>query len=138
MSTDAVAGELGNSADHGAPSFWCWCRLQWDRVAAVVFGVLGAVLLVAGWVGLSGSVFPAEQIPYVASGGLGGIFCLGVAGTLWLGAELSDEWRKLDEICERVDAVILEAASAAGNGASANGHDHDDAPEAHRASVSRR
>lgn len=73
-------------------------KLQWDRAIAVVLVVAGAVALVLGWVGASTAVFTSQQIPYVISGGLGGLFCLGLGGTLWLSADLRDEWRKLDEL----------------------------------------
>jgi len=75
-----------------------WLRLQWDRVLAWAFVVAGAIALVAGWVGVSGTAYAAEQLPYVISGGIGGIFLLGVGATLWLSADLRDEWRKLDGI----------------------------------------
>jgi hypothetical protein len=75
-----------------------WLRSEWARAAAVVAAVVGLVLLVAGWVGVSGSSLTTEQIPYLASGAVGGLFALGVAATLWLSADLKDEFAKLDEI----------------------------------------
>ncbi len=73
-----------------------WLRLQWDRVLAWAFVVVGAIALIIGWVGVSGSAYAAGQLPYIISGGIGGIFLLGVGATLWLSADLRDEWRKLD------------------------------------------
>lgn len=84
--------------------FLRWCRVQYDRVAALLLTLAGALFLVLGWFGLSDKVFPAEQIPFVASGGLGGIFCLTAGGILWLSADLHDEWRKLDRIERRLAA----------------------------------
>ena len=78
--------------------FYKWVRTQWDRAAAIVLVVVGLVLLILGWVGVSGATLPTEQIPYLSSDGLLGIFSLGVAATLWLSADLRDEWRKLDDI----------------------------------------
>jgi hypothetical protein len=75
-----------------------WLKCQWDRAAAVVAGVLGLVALLVGWLGVSRSGLPAEQIPYLASGAVLGLFALGIAATLWLSADLRDEWRKLDQI----------------------------------------
>ena len=40
----------------------------------------------------------AQQIPYIISGGIGGLFLLGLGAMLWLSADLRDEWRKLDAI----------------------------------------
>ena len=75
-----------------------WLRLQWDRVLAWVLVAAGAIALIAGWVGVSGSAYAAGQLPYIISGGIGGIFLLGVGATLWLSADLRDEWCKLDSI----------------------------------------
>lgn len=78
--------------------FYRWLRNQWDRALAVTSLVIGAIALLLGWVGISGAKLATQQIPYIASGGLVGIFALGIAATLWLSADLRDEWRKLDEI----------------------------------------
>jgi hypothetical protein len=75
-----------------------WLKTQWDRTAAVVATIVGLVLIGIGWSGISRSTLVTQQIPYLASGGLLGIFLLGAAATLWLSADLRDEWRKLDDI----------------------------------------
>ncbi|MCW2616087.1 MAG: hypothetical protein JWN08_3081 [Frankiales bacterium] len=73
-------------------------KAQWDRATAIGCTVLGALLLLIGWIGVSGSPLLAEQAPYILSGGVGGVFMLGVGATLWISADLRDEWRKLDRI----------------------------------------
>jgi hypothetical protein len=75
-----------------------WMRAQWDRCLAVVAVIGSGIALLLGWLGVSNSVLPAQQIPYVISGGLFGVCLLGLGGTLWLSADLRDEWRKLDRI----------------------------------------
>jgi hypothetical protein len=85
-----------------------WLRLQWDRAAAWTCVLAGAVELLWGWVGVSGTPFTAKQLPYLASCGLGGIFLLGTGAMLWLSADLRDEWRKLD----RIEAAIREHGTA--------------------------
>jgi len=82
-----------------------WLRLQWDRVFGCAFVVTGAVALLTGWSKVSATPYPAEQIPYVVSAGLGGLFLLGVGATLWHSADLRDEWRKLDRLEEKLDAL---------------------------------
>ena len=77
-----------------------WVRNQWDRSAAVVAVFAGFLTLLGGWIGASGTSKPGEQIPFVISGGLMGLFLLGVAATLWLSADMRDEWRKVNECYE--------------------------------------
>ena len=107
-----------------------WVRDQWDRVGAVVLVVAGALALLFGWLGISDAVLPSEQLPYLLSGGLLGVFLLGLGATLWLSADLRDEWRKLDRLEELVrgqsdvdgnDTVDTNGVSAEVDPASANG-----------------
>jgi hypothetical protein len=81
-----------------------WTRLQWDRALAAVAALAGAILLIFGWVHISGTGFVSEQLPYLASEGLGGLFLLGIGGMLWLSADLRDQWRELRGIRHRLDA----------------------------------
>jgi hypothetical protein len=82
-----------------------WIRLQWDRVGAVAAVAAGMLALLLGWLGTSSTAFPAEQIPYIVSGGLFGLFLLGLGGMLWLSADVRDEWRKLDDLEQAVREV---------------------------------
>ena len=75
-----------------------WVRAQADRVAGAVAVVIGLLALLLGYLGVAGTAYPAEQIPYVLSGGVLGIVLIGVGATAWLSADLRDEWRKLDRI----------------------------------------
>jgi hypothetical protein len=75
-----------------------WARTQWDRVAAWCCIGLGGLAIVLGWNGVSSQALTAQQVPYIISGGIGGLFLLGVGAMLWLSADLRDEWRKLDAI----------------------------------------
>jgi hypothetical protein len=89
-----------------------WLRLEWDRALAFVLVVAGVGALIAGWIGVSGAAYAAAQLPYIISGGIGGIFLLGVGATLWLSADLRDEWRKLDRIEEALQASGTDTAKA--------------------------
>lgn len=77
-----------------------WARTQWDRVAAAVIAVAAAVVLLVGWFRLTDTPNPDDQLPLILSGGIGGVFLLGMAATFWLSADLRDEWCKLDSIDE--------------------------------------
>jgi hypothetical protein len=90
-----------------------WAKAQWDRVGAVV--ALGGSLLALylGWLGVSDSVYPAQALPYVVSGGFVALVLIGVSGILWLSADLRDEWRKMDRLEDAWRASSSPGASAA-------------------------
>jgi hypothetical protein len=85
--------------------FFKWLRVQWDRVGAWVCIVAGAVALLLGWIGVSGTALPSAQIPYILSGGIVGIFLMGVGAMLWLSADLRDEWQKLDGVEDAIRSL---------------------------------
>lgn len=86
-------------------------KLFWDRAAAVTCVVVAAVVLISGWVSLSAESEAGDQIPYIMSGGIGGLFILWIGTTLWLSADLRDEWRKLDALDESVRKLAEAQAS---------------------------
>ena len=81
-----------------------YTRNQWDRIGAWLCVLGGVVTQVAGYLGVSGTLDIGKQVPYVVSGGMVGLFLLGLGALLWLSADLRDEWRKLDAI----DSYLLE------------------------------
>ncbi|MDQ1500462.1 MAG: hypothetical protein QOI86_3802 [Actinomycetota bacterium] len=81
-----------------------WLRAHWDRVGGAAAMFVGGLMLLVSWVGTSRTAYPAGQIPYLVSGGLGGLFMLGIGATLWISADVRDEWRKLDEIAAELRA----------------------------------
>ena len=87
-------------------------KSQWDRIAAVVCAIGGVVLLVVGYQGIADSPYVAEELAYLISGGLGGVFLLGIAATLYISADLHDEWRKLDRIEEAILSLRSEVADS--------------------------
>ena len=75
-----------------------WARGQWDRVTAWILISLGGLAVVLGWLGVRTEALTQKQIPYIISGGIGGLLLVAVGAMLWLSADLRDEWRKLDAI----------------------------------------
>jgi hypothetical protein len=73
-------------------------RAHWDRALALGLTLAGVVMLVVGYVRISRTPYPAEQLPLLMSAGVGSLFLLGLGATLWLSADLRDEWHKLDEL----------------------------------------
>src|SRR5438105_2784682 len=53
-----------------------------------------------------------DQMSYLMSGGVLGLFLLGLGATLWLSADLRDEWRKMDHLQASVDALSATLATA--------------------------
>jgi hypothetical protein len=73
-------------------------RSWWDRLSAWAAIGVGVIALLIGYFGVSGTPYVAKQLPYFISGGLFGIFMLGIGAMLWLSADLRDEWRELRDI----------------------------------------
>lgn len=88
-------------------------RSQWDRAIAVACAIGGAVALLIGWIGTSGTEHVAEQMPYIISAGLTGIFLLGVGAVLWITADLRDEWRELRRVGTLLERELGDRASGA-------------------------
>jgi hypothetical protein len=83
-------------------SVWIWLRAEWDRVLGFTFAILGALLLFLGYQGMKDTPFVADQLTYIATGGLGGLCCVAFGAAMLISADLHDEWRKLD----RIEAAI--------------------------------
>jgi hypothetical protein len=83
-----------------------WITSQADRVGAVLALVVGALALWGGYRGISDAIYPGQQLPYIISGGLVGLFLIGLAAALWLSADLRDEWRKLDEVNTNLEELL--------------------------------
>ncbi len=91
---------------------WQWARAQWDRVAAWVLISFGGLAVILGWLGVRTEAFTQKQIPYLISGGIGGLLLVAVGAMLWLSADLRDEWRKLDAIERATTAARPAPASS--------------------------
>jgi len=82
-------------------------RAQWDRAVAVALAIGGVVALLLGYLGVAGTGLVAGQLPYVISGGLFGIMLMTAAATLWLSADLRDEWRELRALRQAIGASSM-------------------------------
>ena len=71
--------------------------------AGLALTVAGGATLAGGWAGLDQATLLSEQIPWIVSGGLGGLALLAVGLHLFSAAGLAAERRRL----ERVEAAIL-------------------------------
>jgi hypothetical protein len=91
-------------------------RALWDRALAVGLVLLGMVVLIVGWKQVSDTPCPAEQLPYMISAGIGGLALIGLAATVWLSADLRDEWHQLDRIDGRLERIEASLTTAPGDG----------------------
>ena len=88
---------------------------------ALVAAVAGGVALLIGYFGVSGTLDPAKQLPYLISGGIGGLFLLGLAAALLFSADLGatradiarlqDTVEELSEQIADLQASLDEAAT---------------------------
>ena len=73
--------------------------LGWILIAA------GAICMIVGYLGVSRESIPAKQIPYLVSGGIGGIF-LAVLGAYFLGTqEMRNDSGRLDRLEQMVQEL---------------------------------
>jgi hypothetical protein len=111
-------------------------KSQWDRTAAIVLTVAGVISLIVGYARVSNSTILAEQTRFIVSGGIGGIFLLGLGATLWISADLRDEWRKLDRIETALgEGVLRWSDEAIANAAGASSHRGKPASNSNNASA---
>ncbi|HET9772210.1 MAG TPA: hypothetical protein VFS16_15055 [Acidimicrobiia bacterium] len=85
--------------------------------AGIALTVAGGATLAGGWAGLDGSTLLTEQIPWIVSGGLGGLALLAVGLQFFSTAGFAAERRRL----ERVEAAILAGRDSPPAGAAGPG-----------------
>src|SRR4051794_55184 len=128
-----MADERSHLDDDEIPDgalFWRWVGKATRPVIGWVLLGLGALFILIGWIGVSGTPVLAKQIPYVVSGGIAGVF-LAVAGAYFLGTEelRKDSGRldRLERMVEELHAALLTRSDApeihtdAATGATTNG-----------------
>jgi hypothetical protein len=80
------------------PARYRWLVQHRRLVLAIVAGGAGFVALVVSWLGVSDTVIVADQLSYIASGGLIGLFLLGIAAMAYWGEQRERELARLAEI----------------------------------------
>src|SRR5204863_6000110 len=84
--------------------FWRWVSKATRPVIGWVLLGIAALVILIGWIGVSGTPVVAKQIPYVVSGGIGGVL-LAVLGAYFLGTE---ELRKDSGRLDRLERMVQE------------------------------
>ena len=88
-------------------ALWRWVSSATRPWAGWIFLGFGALLMLLGYLGVSREALPAKQIPYLVSGGIGGMF-LAVLGAYFLGTqELRNDSGRLDRLEQMVEELHL-------------------------------
>ena len=80
-------------------------RPPWRQVVGWLLMIGGAIAVLVAWYGISGTVDPGEQMPYLASGGLGGAAAIGVGAVLVVACEHARDRAALGLVLQRIDEL---------------------------------
>jgi hypothetical protein len=85
--------------------------LDWRQAAGGALVLLGMLGIIIAWFGVSGTLDPGEQMPYISSGGFGGAALIAVGVTMLISFEhtrdrdaLAQVLDELDELRQRLDS----------------------------------
>jgi uncharacterized membrane protein len=82
-------------------------QLSWRQVGAAGFLLLGVILIVTGWVGVSQNNEVWQQMPYFVSGGVGGLAMVLVGLGLYNAHQHAVDQAQVGELCRRLQALEL-------------------------------
>jgi hypothetical protein len=120
----------------GASPFGAYGRSQLGsmdarQVIAIALIVLGMIGVLVAWFGISGTLDPGEQMPYLASGGIGGAALIAIGVTVYISWEHVQDRAALSVLLQRLEEVestlrvmaspVLESPEGAQPSSSTNG-----------------
>lgn len=86
---------------------WQWVGKAVRPYAGWIIIAIAALMMLMGYLGVSREAIPAKQIPYLVSGGIGGVF-LAVIGAFFLGTqEIRKDSGRLDRLEHMVEELHL-------------------------------
>lgn len=95
--------------------------LDWRQALGGALIVLGMLAIIVSWFGVSGTLDPGEQMPYISSGGFGGAALIAIGVTLVISFEhsrdrdaLAQVLDELDDVRSRLDRLTAGSAAAPG------------------------
>ncbi len=107
MSPDERPAPRPDDDDPDPQVLWRWVGAALRPWAGWILVGAGALLMLIGWLGVSREAIPAKQIPYLVSGGIGGVF-LCVLGAYFLGTqEIRNDSGRLDRLERMVEELHL-------------------------------
>ncbi|MGH8994267.1 MAG: hypothetical protein ACRDYV_02025 [Acidimicrobiia bacterium] len=77
---------------------------DWRQKAGWALLVVGAVLVILGYIGVSGADTEVLQLPYLASGGIGGLTAVAMGSALLVSADVRHDRERLG----RIEGELLE------------------------------
>lgn len=80
-------------------------RLEWRQALGSVLVALGSLAIVIAWWQISGTPHPGEQMPSLASGGLGGAALIGLGVILFNSFEHTEDRAALAAVLDRLDEL---------------------------------
>lgn len=75
------------------------------QVIAIALIVLGMIGVIVAWFGISGTLDPGKQMPYLASGGIGGVALIAIGVTVYISWEHVQDRATLAVLLQRLDEV---------------------------------
>jgi len=113
-----MADDRTNRPDDEEPDptlLWRWVADAARPWIGWVLVAVGALLLLLGYLGVSREALPGKQIPYLVSGGIGGVF-VAVIGAYVLGAQAlrrdSGRLDRLERMVEELHQALLRRPDA--------------------------
>ena len=102
-----AAAERGETAEEsfGVP-------VKGARILALIFAIAGFAMIVLGWAGMAAVDSADQQLPYLLSGGFGGMALILLSVTLLLVAQIRTERRKLMNVLEIMAVAVGNTAGA--------------------------
>lgn len=77
--------------------------LDWRQAVGGALVVLGILGIIIAWFGVSGTLDPGEQMPYISSGGFGGAALIAVGVTLLISFEHTRDREALAQVLDELD-----------------------------------
>lgn len=81
---------------------------EWRQMLGFALIGIGILAVAIGWFGVSGEAEPWKQMPYLASGGIGGAAAIAVGVTCLISFEHASDRRVLIEVLGRLEIIESE------------------------------
>lgn len=96
-----------------AQDFWRWVGRSIRPIAGWVLVALGGIFMLVGWLGVSREVLVAKQLPFLVSGGIGGLALVVVGAKLISARDLQkyeDRLEHLEGLVDQLHTILLTEA----------------------------